>query len=135
MNAGMHNRTRFYRTVRFVGKSVAGLLILLFVFWYRQVIRMIKTHTSVTGEATLTTKPNRFSWGRISTWLGISLLALSLFFGLVRIADQFKPNKEATGLIKRQPNIVLLGTEGLVAKHMSLYGYNRDTTPNLLQLA
>src|SRR5690606_12144848 len=31
VNAGMHNRTRFYRIVRFFGKAVAGLLLLLLV--------------------------------------------------------------------------------------------------------
>jgi arylsulfatase A-like enzyme len=32
------------------------------------------------------------------------------------------------------PNIILLGLDGVNATHMSLYGYERDTTPNLSKL-
>jgi hypothetical protein len=33
------------------------------------------------------------------------------------------------------PNIILLGLDGVNATHMSLYGYERETTPNLSKLA
>jgi arylsulfatase A-like enzyme len=114
----------------------AILLIILFAVWYRQVIRIIRTSPiSAPGEIEQSTKPRTFSWQRFQVWLGISLLALSLGFGLVRISEKIRPAVEAAGRIKRQPNIILLGGEGVVAKHMSLYGYDRDTTPRLRQLA
>jgi len=35
----------------------------------------------------------------------------------------------------QKPNIIILGTDGLDASHMSLYGYERETTANIDQLA
>ncbi len=114
----------------------AILLIILFAVWYRQVIRMIRTSSvSTPGEIAPNSKPKAYSWQRFQVWLAISLLVLSLGFGLVRIGEKIRPTDEAAGLIKRQPNIILLGGEGVTAKHMSLYGYDRDTTPRLRQLA
>jgi len=40
-----------------------------------------------------------------------------------------------TGTIGQRPNILLIGSDGLSADHMSLYGYALDTTPNLTRLA
>ena len=34
-----------------------------------------------------------------------------------------------------RPNIILLGLDGVDATHMSMYGYERDTTPNLSKLS
>lgn len=36
---------------------------------------------------------------------------------------------------QRMPNILLLGSDGLSAKNLSVYGYYRDTTPRLKELA
>ncbi len=35
----------------------------------------------------------------------------------------------------RRPNIIILGSDGLSASHLSVYGYERDTTPFLRQMA
>jgi hypothetical protein len=35
----------------------------------------------------------------------------------------------------QRPNIILLGWDGINATHMSVYGYERDTTPNLTRLS
>lgn len=35
----------------------------------------------------------------------------------------------------RTPNILLIGADGLSSEHMSVYGYSRETTPNLADLA
>jgi len=40
-----------------------------------------------------------------------------------------------TGLAARRPNILLIGTDGLDDDHLSLYGYNQDTTPFLNEFA
>lgn len=37
--------------------------------------------------------------------------------------------------LKRRPNIILISVDGLEAERMSLYGYDRDTTPFLRELA
>jgi arylsulfatase A-like enzyme len=45
----------------------------------------------------------------------------------------FRNNRsEATSV--GMPNIVLLGLDGVNATHMSIYGYERDTTPNLSKI-
>jgi hypothetical protein len=114
----------------------AILLIILFAVWYRQVIRMIRnTPVSESAKIDQSTKSRAFPWKRFQVWLAISMLALSLGFGLVRIGEKTSSADEAAGLIKHNPNIILLGGEGVVAKHMSLYGYDRDTTPRLHKLA
>ena len=45
--------------------------------------------------------------------------------------DNFPTNKVIFSDLKytRQPNILLLGGDGIEANHMSIYGYRRDTTP------
>jgi hypothetical protein len=35
----------------------------------------------------------------------------------------------------RQPNIILIGSDGVNAENMSVYGYERDTTPRMRELA
>ncbi|MBI5294831.1 MAG: sulfatase-like hydrolase/transferase [Chloroflexi bacterium] len=37
--------------------------------------------------------------------------------------------------VKERPNILIIGSDGVNAANMSLYGYERDTTPNLTKLA
>jgi arylsulfatase A-like enzyme len=43
------------------------------------------------------------------------------------------PHPENSG--NALPNIILMSTDGLSATHMSVYGYERETTPNIWQLA
>jgi arylsulfatase A-like enzyme len=43
-------------------------------------------------------------------------------------------NDRSEATSSRMPNIILLGLDGVNATHMSLYGYERDTTPNLSKL-
>lgn len=37
--------------------------------------------------------------------------------------------------VRERPNILIIGSDGVNAANMSLYGYERDTTPNLIKLA
>lgn len=51
---------------------------------------------------------------------------------------KFRLNPTAASLTAstaRMPNIILLGWDGINATHMSVYGYERDTTPNLNRLS
>lgn len=59
-------------------------------------------------------------------------LLLALFFLIVPINKQTTRNDE--NLSSDLPNIILFGTDGLSADHMSIYGYDRETTPYLSRL-
>ena len=82
--------------------------------------------------------PSRTPVFRGLAWLGRGLLIISLLAALFR-PDAFTAVslKGESGPLKgnRRPNILFLGCDGLSATHMSLYGYSRDTTPVLKELA
>ncbi len=67
--------------------------------------------------------------------LAAALLSVSLIVAI----GQFKvqPNQEPSvvGAPNKLPNIILIGGDGLNAENMSMYGYERDTTPFLRQIA
>lgn len=69
--------------------------------------------------------------------LAASLLGLSLIlaaFAYQRPAVQRAASAQ-TGDPAARPNIILLSADGLNAENLSLYGYERDTTPFLRELA
>ena len=69
--------------------------------------------------------------------LAASLLSLSLL--LAAFAYQSPAAQRAaqsqSGAASARPNIILLSSDGLNAENLSLYGYERDTTPFLRELA
>ena len=46
------------------------------------------------------------------------------------LAARYEPGRPA-----RRPNILLVGMDGVNADHLSVYGYDRATSPSLAQLA
>jgi arylsulfatase A-like enzyme len=65
--------------------------------------------------------------------LTILFISTAVFIGGL---SKFHLNPTSTNSpAARMPNIVLLGWDGINATHMSLYGYERDTTPNLIKLS
>jgi arylsulfatase A-like enzyme len=62
----------------------------------------------------------------------LSLLPLTLLFN-----QRSRPIEEANSLSQNQraPNVLILVFDTLSAKHISLYGYNRETTPHLARFA
>ncbi len=68
-----------------------------------------------------------------------ALLALTICI----LAITYKPNSASSLTFPQQthsssvknPNIILITAEGINAAHMSAYGYERDTTPRVLELA
>ncbi len=70
----------------------------------------------------------------------LSVLSLCAFISLISIAFEY-PKYVQTPQIskikskKNLPNIILFSSDGLNPEHMSVYGYERDTTPNLCELA
>lgn len=63
---------------------------------------------------------------------GISLVVAFLRFDPVFPAAALANQPEATA--PDRPNIILIGSDGLTAKNMSIYGYERDTTPTIREL-
>jgi arylsulfatase A-like enzyme len=71
-------------------------------------------------------------------FLAIGLVVLSSGFAIATLdySSLISPNREVkTQGVTNQPNIILLGGDGLSANHLSVYGYERDTTPRLSELA
>lgn len=88
-----------------------------------------------TWEAGL--RRNRSAW-RVLHGVAMALALLSVGAVLVQTSrgqalppGKFRLSLETSG---RRPNILLLGSDGLNAAHLSLYGYERRTTPFLERL-
>jgi hypothetical protein len=105
----------------------ALLFLAMFVSWYRWVIRWLekKRDTSIKDFSLIT-----------QSMFGIGLIVISLVLAFPKLYLSNYPNSERQirGLTRR-PNILLLGSDGVNARNMSVYGYERDTTPNLRKLA
>jgi arylsulfatase A-like enzyme len=74
---------------------------------------------------------------RAQVFTSLALLALSIPFGgslflAEKAVDPILPN---TGSATKRPNILLIGTDGLNADHMSVYGGGKNTTPFLNEFA
>ena len=108
----------------------ALLFAALLVFWYRRILLNIRIARS---KKTCQEKPT--SWQKAQPWLASALLVASLGVGLTRILSVPRSAAEKNTALSRLPNIVLLGGDGVDASNLSLYGYGRDTTPRLRQLA
>jgi hypothetical protein len=116
----------------------AVLAVILLALWYRQIL--IRAGSRPAGE---TVPGNAVSQARqlrkpsISFGLGAGLFlaAVSIVVGLIRIFTSAGIAGASAAAAERLPNIILLAGEGLDSKWMSVYGYNRDTTPNLKWLA
>lgn len=69
-------------------------------------------------------------------FLPLALLTVSFLLA----ADQFvnrglTTDSELTNVLGNRPHILLIGSDGVNAENMSLYGYERETTPFLEELA
>lgn len=67
----------------------------------------------------------------------LALIGISLLFALSAFSRNpaLLPNNWANFENVRKPNIIIFGTDGIEASHMSVYGYDRDTTPIIADLA
>ena len=86
--------------------------------------------------ATVREKPENRLWNTITSAGAVALIISSLIlvgftFENNNTLNQVEQNSSATNM----PNIILFGTDGLNAANMSLYGYTRDTTPFITELA
>jgi arylsulfatase A-like enzyme len=66
-----------------------------------------------------------------------SLVIVLLFVSVITIAgnEQERQNSALSAFEGKKPNIFLITADGVNAKFMSLYGYQKDTTPFLKQMA
>ncbi len=74
-------------------------------------------------------------------WLRYAMLGL-LAVSVVLAAAQFSPQAKAASLeqttdpaAQQLPDIILIGSDGVSSNNMSLYGYERQTTPNIDAIA
>jgi glucan phosphoethanolaminetransferase (alkaline phosphatase superfamily) len=69
-------------------------------------------------------------------WIAIFILSLSLLITFPDNPQEFNTQTLVdTGKVTTKPNIILVGSDGVSAKNLSLYGYDRETTPYLEKLA
>jgi arylsulfatase A-like enzyme len=61
----------------------------------------------------------------------VSILLFFLQFPKLQLANEKSTNESSSVL----PNIILLGADGVNADNMSVYGYPRNTTPNITELS
>ncbi len=102
-----------------------ALFLLLFVYVYKKLY-------STERRKFLQARFNMFLYGAVAL-LAISSGGIVLaYFSIDAVASG---NTYVTSNIKKLPNILLIASDGLNADHMSVYGYNRDTTPFIRKFA
>ena len=85
------------------------------------------------GLHCLTTRPAERSWRIAST--GVAAMLLLAVCLLLRQTPHRVPSGVSAAAPADKPNVILVAMDTVRADHMSLYGYERDTTPNLKRLA
>ncbi len=123
------------------GALRAGYAVLaaaLLILWYRQMLMSANRQTPAPATAQTafaSSRRARLSAIPLGLAAGLALAVMSIVLGLVRIFTSTAVAGSETAAAERLPHIVLLAGEGLDSKWMSVYGYPRDTTPNLRELA
>lgn len=108
--------------------AYAALLLMLFIAAGRKLLEILSRPGSI---------------HRLYPLLGASIGVLALLLPLARLEPAQRASTAAvtpkatgaSGLAPPAPNILFLGLDGLDAETLSIYGYERDTTPFLRQLA
>ena len=114
-----------------VRAGYAIFAVILLLFWYRQTLRWVV----IPAEETKNGRMGFSLFGRTTAILATALMVVSLLVGSFRILTAADVSVESGILSPRRPHIILITGEGLDSKNMSLYGYSRDTTPNLNRLS
>jgi arylsulfatase A-like enzyme len=74
-------------------------------------------------------------WRLAVFWAAITAALLGFSFGVKQQPLLNNLPASAAGHIGGHPNLILITMDTVRADHLSAYGYNRDTSPNLQQLA
>ena len=105
--------------------AYALLLICFFIYFIKTLYSQIQTGSKKTSSQSVT--------------LTLLLITASIVATAFQIPNleflKVISSKSTTTTISEKPNIILLGMDGVNATNMSAYGYKRDTTPNITQLA
>ncbi len=109
--------------------AYAALFVLLCGWCYYQMLKMFGLLGSPATREKLVNLQFLASAGLLAVSLVLALIRLD--YGKLTTADT---SAQATAT-DRFPNIILLGSDGLDAQHLSAYGYSRNTTPQLARLA
>ncbi len=109
--------------------AYAGLFVLLCGWFYFQMLKIFELRGSGAPRQKSVTLQFFAAAGLLVVSLGLALIRLD--YGKLSAADPSAQAKATTQL----PNIILLGSDGLDAQHLSAYGYSRKTTPQLARLA
>jgi glucan phosphoethanolaminetransferase (alkaline phosphatase superfamily) len=113
-----------------IWRGVYGLLfIALMVYFFFQMQKVF----GLRGAENTNEKPNNRLF-----FVAVSLLAISFVLALTNFnfkALTYTGTQAINQELTRQPNILLLSGDGLSAENLSVYGYDRDTTPRLEELA
>jgi hypothetical protein len=105
-----------------------GFLVVLILF-HRRIL-------SALGLRSESSKPVSLSMFGVYSLSGLFTLSLVLVVIRLDFSSLISPQAMAVRSEgKQRPNIILMGGDGLDAAHLSAYGYERDTTPTLRQLA
>lgn len=118
-----------YTMFKFGISNSSGLrrVIYLFVWLSLFTLIYIKLTKSVFHKLS-TDAPEHSAYLPVIITLFISVLLTSLFF---RLPTELFPDKIEASSTDGFPNIILVTADGVNAKNMSLYGYERETTPFL----
>lgn len=81
-------------------------------------------------------------WLEPRAWRTYFNLGIAILLAAVLVLSYQQPHRTAQASLlaeegegRKTPNILLITADGLDADHMSLYGYERETTPNIKALA
>jgi hypothetical protein len=109
----------------------AVLSVALLALWYRQTVLNIRRPApDASGQRA------RFTlWQKTLAAIVVILMIGMAGMGIFRFATRSAATGGNTAALQRQPNIILIGGDGMDAANMSLYGYTRPTTPRLDELA
>lgn len=103
----------------------------VFAYMALMLVLLALSYRLLSGLRTTLRRPVPF---RAAGAAAICLIAVSFVLALVSLkfsrVDYLKGSGGTTDL-KWRPNIIIISADGLNADHMSVYGYNRDTTPFL----
>ncbi len=110
----------------FRGFYAAGFLLVL-AYFFREIRQSLSRRAWEKGLA---------SSLKTQVYASLAILALAIpLGGWLLIASRPDGVGNISAQPIRRPNIILIGSDGVNATHMSLYGYQRDTTPFLKEFA
>ena len=116
-------------TTQGIGRALYATFFLVLVVW---------SAWQITGMAASIQRWLVHSARRRSMWIGIGVW---LALGLVLVITSDRTGNAALSLDvsgeipSSRPHVIWITADGVSASHVSLYGYERDTTPNLRALA